>query len=289
MQQLQICRHHNLSIICNLMNYLQFEFENENAAQKDMLLALLADTGFEGFEEDNTSLKAFIKEENFNQKELDAVLALVPAAYSTTIVKEENWNAKWESEYEPVIVNDFVAVRASFHKLVGGVKHEIIITPKMSFGTGHHATTYLVMEQMSAIDFKDKKVIDFGTGTGVLAILAEKMGAASIMAIDNDDWSIENAQENIETNGCKNIRLQKVDTVFAAEKADVILANINLNVITANIAALATVANKGAIVLLSGFLVPDKEMMIENLKASSIECKGITLKGEWICLRCQTG
>lgn len=271
------------------MNYLRFEFENENAAKKDMLLALLADAGFEGFEEENTCLKAFIKEENFDQKKLDAVLSLVPAAYSTTIVAEENWNAKWESEYEPVIVNDFVAVRASFHGLVGGVEHEIIVTPKMSFGTGHHATTYLVMEQMNAIDFKGKKVIDFGTGTGVLAILAEKMGAASILAIDNDDWSIENAQENIEANDCKNISLQKADTVSATENADVILANINLNVITANIAALAIVANKGAIVLLSGFLVADKEIMIEKLKGFSIRCKAVTQKGDWICLHCQTG
>ena len=128
--------------------------------------------------------------------------------FSETTIEETNWNQVWESSFEPVVVDDFVAVRADFHEPIKGIKHEIVITPKMSFGTGHHATTYMMLEQMGKLDFKDKRVLDFGTGTGVLAILAEKMGAKKIIAIDNDEWSIENANENIKRNNCVAVELK---------------------------------------------------------------------------------
>src|SRR5205085_7037613 len=138
---------------------------------------------------------------------------------------------EWEKNFERVIIDDFVAIRAPFHKPIQKVTHEIVITPKMSFGTGHHATTFMMIQQMQDVDFKNKKVLDFGTGTGILAILAEKLGATKITAIDNDEWSISNANENIKTNNCRNIQLLLSDSPMLSQKFDVILANINKSVI----------------------------------------------------------
>ena len=121
---------------------------------------------------------------------------------------------EWESQLQPVTINNFAGIRASFHKPLENVEHEIIITPKMSFGTGHHATTFLMIELMQKINFKNKKVLDFGTGTGILAILAEKLGAASVLAIDYDEWSINNASENIEANNCKRIITEQRNNII---------------------------------------------------------------------------
>ena len=182
------------------MKYTQVAIETTDAGQHEILVALLADIGFEGFEETDDMVKAFIREEELNTTALNEIVGNLQLQYTLLSIEQQNWNAQWESSFEPVIVEDFAAVRAAFHKPVSGVKYEIIITPKMSFGTGHHATTYLMMQQMSYIDFAGKKVFDFGTGTGVLAILAEKLGATKIDAIDIDEWSVENTNENILAN-----------------------------------------------------------------------------------------
>ena len=216
--------------------YIQVEFINTIAGQNDVLIALLADIGYSGFEEEDNNLKAFIDEDAFSRDALDSVLQIVPVAFSTSVIEEENWNAQWESGFQPVTIfypgtdRPFVHLRAGFHQKDVSAEYDIEVTPKMSFGTGHHATTYLVIEQMSQLDFNNKQVIDFGTGTGVLAILAEKLTAASVIAIDNDDWSIENAGENIAKNHCNRISLVKADTIPAGQQAGIILANINLNI-----------------------------------------------------------
>ncbi len=266
------------------MNYIQVEFEVENAGSKEILIALLSQSGYESFEEEEDILKAFIKEDAFNDNSLHGILKIIPVKYTTTVIPPQNWNAQWESSFEPIVVNDFVAIRAGFHQPIKNVKHEIIITPKMSFGTGHHATTYLMIEQMSALDFTDKTVVDFGTGTAVLSILAEKMGALQIDAIDNDDWSIENSIENLNANNCSRIKLEKADTISSTKKYDIILANINLNVILANIAAIAEVSKKGTKILLSGFLKADEEVLAEELSKIAATHLGTLQKGEWICL-----
>ena len=155
----------------------------------------------------------------------------------------------------------------------------------MSFGTGHHATTYLMVDQMSALDFKDKQVLDFGTGTGILAILAEKMGAAAITAIDNDAWSIENAKENIEMNKGNKINVLFADAIPLQETYDIILANINRNVIMDNLGKLNQVSRKGTIVLLSGFLESDKPAMLEEIIKNGFILTDSAKKGDWICTR----
>lgn len=268
------------------MNQLQFEFKNIDEAKKEILIALLADIGFTGFEEDDEGLKAFIAEDEFDKVQFESTLEQAAAEYVQTSIAPQNWNAQWESGYEPVMVDDFAAVRASFHTPITTVKHEIVITPKMSFGTGHHATTFLMMQQMASVNFQNKAVLDFGTGTGVLAILAEKLGAATVTAIDNDEWSIENAAENIAGNGCKSISLAKADIIPDGKLYDIILANINLNVITSAIIDIKNAAGPGAVVLLSGFLNTDEAVISATLTSNGFAIETISEKKNWLCIKC---
>ncbi|MEP7165765.1 MAG: 50S ribosomal protein L11 methyltransferase [Ferruginibacter sp.] len=272
------------------MEYYQFLFEGIPNDKRDILVALLNDIGFTGFEEADDSLKAFINIADLDQNDLDVVIATTDAKYSRSIIQEINWNEKWETSFEPVTVFEpgtavpFVYVRAAFHQADTNAKIDIVITPKMSFGTGHHATTYLMAEQMSQIDFKNKTVIDFGTGTAVLAILAEKLGAANIIAIDNDDWSINNARENITANNCRHITLVRAETIDTAEKAAVILANINLNIITANLSVIKAAAEPAATLLFSGIMLHDEPLIISALKTAGIEIKEILYKNGWLAI-----
>jgi ribosomal protein L11 methyltransferase len=179
------------------MAYIEIRFIEPSEEASDILIAMLSDLQYEGFEEEENILKAFIPKSLFNEERLKEIEEEFQLKYSVTELPDTNWNKVWESNFQPVIVENFCVVRAGFHEPIKDVEHEIIITPKMSFGTGHHATTYMMLQQMKDIDFKGKHVMDFGTGTGVLAILANKLGAASVIAIDSDSWSIENAAENL--------------------------------------------------------------------------------------------
>ncbi len=271
------------------MNYIQIQINDINAEQQELLIALLANAGFESFEETDTTLKAFIKETEFDQTVLQEVINPLNLSYTSSIIEQQNWNAQWESSFEPIVVNDFVAIRAAFHQPLKYVKHEIIITPKMSFGTGHHATTYMMIEQMEALDFTNKTVVDFGTGTAVLAILAEKMGAVAIDAIDYDEWSITNSIENAAANNCTKIILIQAETLATNNVYDIILANINLNVIMANLAAIQSVSKKGSFILLSGFIKSDEAAMLNALAANGIHLLKTVQNGEWICMLTQMG
>lgn len=242
-----------------MSKYIQIEFQNISQQQSDILIAELNEIGFEGFEEEENRLKAFITSTSFDENSVLSISSSLQLGFSKTIIEETNWNQVWESNFDPVIVDDFVAVRADFHEPVKEAALEIIITPKMSFGTGHHATTYMMMQQMREIDFRGKAVFDFGTGTGVLAILAEKLGSKTILAIDCDSWSIENAAENIKRNGCTRIDLKLADTAATNDDFDIILANINKNVILDNFQLLVEQLLPGGILLLSGLLMEDEQ------------------------------
>ncbi len=212
-------------------NTIQIDIPVASIQECEIMIAHLSEINFYAFQENETILSAFIKEEHFDEKRLRSNLPGSVISYTKIILPDTNWNQIWENEFNPVIINDFVAIRAAFHPAVKTVKHEIIITPKMSFGTGHHATTYLMLQQMKAIDFNKTNVLDFGTGTGVLAIMAKKLGANAITAIDNDDWSIINAKENFHYNNCEEINLIKKDLVNDLSIYDIILTYISLNVI----------------------------------------------------------
>lgn len=226
-----------------------------NDYQQEELIALFDEYHATGFEQTDEKLIAYFAEEGFPKEE---VMKIVEGySYDVNEVEEKNWNEEWEKNFQPVVVENFVAVRAHFHPPITNVQHEIVITPKMSFGTGHHATTYMMMQQMSGIDFTNKTVFDFGTGTGILAILAEKLGAAKTTAIDVDDWSIENAKENFERNNCSKITVT-LSSQIPNQQFDIILANINRNVILEYLPGIVKALSKNAFILFSGLLVADE-------------------------------
>jgi ribosomal protein L11 methyltransferase len=269
------------------MNYIQITIPVADPAIQEILVARMGDAGYEGFEQQENALEAFIPEGVFDEGILKTMLADWDLKYSRNQLASRNWNEEWEKNFDPVIVEGFCAVRANFHPPIPGVQHELLITPKMSFGTGHHATTYMMMESMQYLDFIGRRVLDFGTGTGVLAILAEKLGAASVLAIDYDDWSIENAKENVTANSCTKIDLVQMDTIPAGDNYDIILANINKNVILFHLDAIGQQLRLGGVILLSGLLVTDLEDIEKELIRNNYSISGRMTKNNWICLKVQ--
>ncbi len=272
-----------------MSNYIRIEIETSSAEELEILIAELSEIDFDAYEENGNFLSAFIKEEKFDEEEVKDNLSTKNLVYSKSTIHETNWNAKWESEFEPIIVEDFVAVRAAFHQPIRTTKHEIIITPKMSFGTGHHATTYLMLQQMEHIDFYDKTVLDFGTGTGILAVMAKKLVAKSAVAIDIDEWSINNAKENIAANNCGDITLLLNDRINdlgdeSSQKFDIILANINLNVITNSINQIELASNQSTQLLLSGFLFTDEQLLVNKFVSEKYKLVTSTEKSGWVSI-----
>jgi ribosomal protein L11 methyltransferase len=265
------------------MDTIEIKIAVISEEQGEILISELSEVGFHGFLQDDNMLFAFIKEDLFQEDILQSVLSSYNLSYVKEIIADINWNEKWEREFEPVVIDSFVAIRAPFHSPINGVENEIIIIPKMSFGTGHHATTKLMLKQMILIDFKNKSVLDFGTGTGVLAILASKLGAASITAVDNDQWSIKNARENILTNKCNNISLLEGDSMNGLGTFEIILANINLNVIKSNIFSLKKASKPCSKILLSGFLLSDESEINGLLSELNFQSVTIKNKEDWIC------
>lgn len=269
--------------IFSMNNYFEVTI-TANESIQEMLVAELSETGYTGFEESATHLKAYIAEEDFKEDEIQTIVNRYAVAYTLTTINKQNWNALWESNFEPVQVDHFVGIRASFHPSFTDVKYEIVITPKMSFGTGHHATTYMVMKLMEALDFDNKSVFDFGSGTGILAILAEKLGAKQIVAVDNDDWCIENATENVQINQCRHIQINKVDKMPTDETYDIILANINRNIILDNIHELKSSLKPNAQLLLSGLLEEDEADIVKECNTLGLTHKKTLHRNGWIAL-----
>ncbi len=256
-----------------------------DADKKDILVAQLSGIGFEGFEEEKNLLKAFIPEKEYKDLLMHSVMEQSGMEYTTSIIKDKNWNEVWEAGFEPVIIENFCAIRAIFHQPVDGVEYDIIITPKMSFGTGHHATTYLMIKAMKNISIKSKSVFDFGTGTGVLAILAERMGASTIEAIDIDEWSIENGKENLLHNQSEKIILYKSEEITSSKNFDVILANINRNIILQHLGAMQAHLSPAGVIVLSGLLTGDEEAVSIKAKDFHLKLSSIEERKSWICLQ----
>lgn len=262
------------------MKHIELEIV-ANQLQQEELIALLDDYNPSGFEQTDETLKAYFEKNSFAQNEIFKILA--GYQYKVTEVEEQNWNTLWEAAFQPVVVGDFCAVRAHFHEPVKSVEHELIITPKMSFGTGHHATTCMMIQQMRNIDFKDKTVFDFGTGTGILAILAEKLGAEKIVAIDVDDWSIDNARENFVHNQCLKIRVS-LSSRLPNEQFDVVLANINRNVILDYMPELSRIVKQEGFLLLSGLLAADETITRNAAESNDFQFTKQEEKDGWISL-----
>lgn len=264
--------------------YFSFQINEPDAGRQDMLVAMLQDYGFDGFEQTDSLLIANGFENAIDDAGAEQYLTSNGISFSKTLLDEENWNKMWESDFEPIIIDNYCAVRASFHEPVENVEYDIVITPKMSFGTGHHATTWMMLKAMEQVVFEGKTVIDFGTGTGVLAILAEKKGARFIHAIDYDDWCIENGNENVAANNCHHIQLSKADNLSGAERSDIILANINKNIIMDHFAAFKPLLQKEGILLLSGILKEDETDIMEKAIGFGLQMNQRLEKNGWLCI-----
>lgn len=271
------------------VHYLQFSISIANDETRELLIAALAENGIEGFEESDDAIKAFVSEQDYQAEAIAAVIDHFGCTAHIEKIAPTNWNAQWEADFEPVVVADFCTIRAHFHHLPIHTRHDIVITPKMSFGTGHHATTRLMVEQMEHLSFEAKRVLDFGTGTGILAILAEQLGASEVIAIDNDEWSFDNAQENIQLNHCHAVQvsMDDIDQLDASRPFDIILANINRHILLAYMDRMCTLLKEGATLLMSGLLVEDETIVSTAAVASGFKVEKVVALNNWITILCR--
>ncbi|MCK9452390.1 MAG: 50S ribosomal protein L11 methyltransferase [Bacteroidales bacterium] len=254
---------------------------------QEILTAELAEIGFESFMEDETFFRAYCPEESFSDDKLAEILALesfenIPKP-SKKLIPDENWNANWEASYSDVVIDDSCRIRAPFHEPNPNIKFDLLIEPKMSFGTAHHETTAQMISLMLKADFKQKSVLDMGCGTAVLAVLACKMGAQYIVAIDNDSWAYENALENAKLNNCEGIKVIKGDaSAIGNQKFDVILANINRNILLADMPFYAQAMPAGAKLFLSGFYVEDLPEIQKMAEKLALQYQTHSVKNNWV-------
>ncbi|GAB4048472.1 50S ribosomal protein L11 methyltransferase [Spirosoma litoris] len=244
------------------MNYTELQLRL-SPDYTDILTAELAELGFESFVETDEGLSAYIVESDFDEKAVQELIAKYEGqtaiAYEVSSLEKRNWNAEWERDYEPIEVADQVRVRASFHESDARFRYDIVINPKMSFGTGHHETTAMMLEQQLGLDFAGKSVLDVGSGTGILAILAEKMGAQTVLAFDIEEWAVENARENAELNDCPKTTVFQgtIADVDPTTQYDIVLANINRNILLAEIPSYTNLLTNNGYLVVSGFYEND--------------------------------
>lgn len=252
----------------------------------EIFIARLNEIKYESFSTDEVGLKAYIRSDLFNKKKLteivDEISSFTKIDLSINAIKKENWNADWENNYSPVHINKDCVIRAHFHDRFPNIEHEIIITPKMSFGTGHHETTFLVMNQIFELNLEGKQVLDIGSGTGVLSILASKLGAKKIVGIDIDKWAYENAIENSKLNNISNIQFIEGTAESIGKKMyDVVLANINRNIILADIQKYVKAMRAKSDIILSGFLKQDVKIILNKIKQLKFNLVASKNKNKW--------
>ena len=269
-------------------NYLEFNF-NISPLQpwNEILMAELIEIGFDSFTEEHNGILAYIQKDLFDDKQLQEINMFSNEAVEISYTYQEmpniNWNEEWEKNFEPINVEDQVSIRAEFHSNQN-LPHEIIIQPKMSFGTGHHATTYLMIQQMLDMDFENKTVLDMGCGTSVLAIFAKQKGAGKTVAIDIDEWSVENSKENAERNNVDLDISQGTADNLGAENFDIILANINRNILISDIPTYVSVLNNVGQLLLSGLCFFDVDDILEVCNEHKLTLKRKLQREEWVSL-----
>ena len=272
------------------MNYIEYQFTISPVEPwREILMALLTECGFESFTDSDEGLNAYVKknEEDLNcVKERINVLHDAEIKFKRTEIEQQNWNAIWESGFKPIIVNDQCYIRAEFHEAKPEIPYEIIIQPKMSFGTGHHATTHLMVEYILELDWNGKDVLDMGCGTSILAILTKMKGADDVEAIDIDDWAVENSIENAERNSVEiNVKLGDAE-ILGDKKFDVIIANIQRNILMEDIPKYAKVLNfTNGELILSGLMEEDFEDIKSKCEENGLEFVSKKQRNEWIALR----
>ncbi len=268
------------------MNYIKYTIKTDQE-YRDILIAMFSQHAFEAFEETDGGFFTYIPESEMTSQVEEAMAdykVRFPYEVQREVIQPQNWNRVWEESFQPIIISDFCAVRASFHQVMSGVKHEIIIDPKMAFGTGHHETTYMVVNSMKDINFAGHKVLDYGCGTGILAILAEKLGATHTDALDIDPAATENATENIKLNDAQHIVVHQgiLDRIKDSDY-DVILANINRNVILASLPGLYDRLKLDGTLVVSGVLSKDRAMLETAIDEAGFKIKNVISRNGWIC------
>ena len=255
---------------------------------REILIAELAELGFESFVDTETGFEAYIPESEFKKKEFEAIPLLADKeftiSYQINSIEQQNWNQKWEESFEPIEVESRLLIRAPFHQAPPKNVLDIIIEPKMSFGTGHHETTYLIAKRLLDLSLENKSILDMGCGTGILAILAKKKKCGNILAIDNDEWAYTNCIENCQRNHV-DIEVVLGDAHdIKNNKFDVIIANINRNILLRDMHIYADALNDKGLLLLSGFFMVDKNILMEQAQQLGLKLHFEATKNEWAML-----
>jgi ribosomal protein L11 methyltransferase len=272
------------------MNYVEVSFLLDPILPaREVLMAELAELGFESFVESEEGLTAYIQQPDWNEGLLEGLMtSSIPdlkISWEVKTIEATNWNAEWEKSFDPISVDGACLIRAPFHEIQGDYKFVITIEPKMSFGTGHHATTHLIISEMLQMEWEGLDVLDMGSGTAVLAILAEKKGARDIDAIDIDEWAFENAEENASRNDCSKIRcLLGGAELLGDKKYDIILANINRNILLRDMNLYRAVLKDGGKILFSGFYEQDVFELEKVATPLGLKIQNKRLMNEWCML-----
>ena len=269
------------------MNYYACSFTNpENENLKDMFMELLGEIGFDSFMDTDEGFEAYCQEPALDENELNDIMQMEQFANVKLLKKElipdQDWNATWEASYEPVIINEFCRIRAPFHKVEGSYKYDLVIEPKMSFGTAHHETTSQIIELMLQSDFTGINLLDMGSGTGVLAILAKKLGSATTVAIDNDEWAYRNALDNIRLNDENDIIVELGDANSLKDRQfDIILANINRNILLRDMKEYVKCLVDGGKIFFSGFYEEDLVLIAKEAERLGLKYSNHVTKNNW--------
>jgi ribosomal protein L11 methyltransferase len=257
----------------------------------EILIAELGYAGFESFVETEEGVTAYIQKEEWKDNMLDDIKILKSDEFEITFTSEEieqtNWNEEWEKNFNPIIVDDACSVRAPFHEKPN-TEYDIIIEPKMSFGTGHHETTHMMIQHILKNDFEDKSVLDMGCGTGVLAILAEMKGAKPLDAIDYDNWCYLNSLENVERNNCKHISVEEGDaSLLPGKHYDIVIANINRNILLNDMETYVNTLNENGTLFLSGFYKDDISVIEAECNKFNLKHIETLERNNWVALKFQ--
>jgi ribosomal protein L11 methyltransferase len=272
------------------MHYWQYQLTHDPALN-EIIIALLADTPFDTFEETEQGVVAYLPATDDNVADAEAQLMDLQdqfeLAWAKTYIEGQNWNEIWESNFHPVIVRDWCAVRADFHPTQPDVRHELVINPRMAFGTGHHETTWMCLSAMEYLPITGRKLLDFGCGTGVLAILAAQLGAREVEAIDIESESYLNTLDNAERNhvAASVVARQGILTDVQGTEFDGILANINRHIILDGLPRLAALTVAGGWLLVSGILLQDEAIVTEAAQAAGYQKEEVNQRGNWLCIR----
>jgi len=274
------------------MNYIEYDFTvSPTEMGAEILMAELAEVGFDSFEDTPTGIKAYIPKDSWNEHILQDIYLLsnpeFTISYQITEIEQVNWNEEWEKNFSPIVVEDLCTVRANFHP-VPNTRYDIVITPKMSFGTGHHETTYMMLQQLLPLSLEGTKVLDMGCGTGILAIMAALRGAHDITAIDIDPWCVENATENVQQNNCSFITIKEGDvSLIAGEQYNLILANINRNILLSDIPAYTQALLPQGLLLVSGFYEEDLPAIKEKCQEVGLTYLSHIERNRWVSAKFQ--